>query len=115
MILFFCSVFSETKPYGPDYTEAWRGMKNCYYKKYTRSLGLCNFSSNKIECILKIAAIKPSANLMECNIFRNCKELRKYLKKHKIVLFSNDLYMDRLALRQLIQEENHLTKYISIN
>ncbi|XP_051170313.1 uncharacterized oxidoreductase Mflv_4205-like [Leptopilina boulardi] len=129
MLLLFCPVDSDTKPYGPDYTEAWRGMQNSYYKKYAKSLGLCNFTSNKIECILKIATVKPSANLMNCNVFMNCKDLRKYLKKHKIVLLTNNLYgsvgiasidpgresPDKVHLNQLVPIKELSEKYNKTN
>lgn len=90
MFLLHCSVpKSKTKP---DYTEAWRGMQNSYYKGWTKSIGLSNFYQDKIENLMKIVTIKPSANLLECNILINHKELRKYLKKNKILLMTSKPY-----------------------
>lgn len=60
--------------YSDFFQRTWKSMEYCYYKVrfvqfkgYTKFIGLCHFSINKIENILSICTIKPATIIIECN------------------------------------------------
>ncbi|XP_074578406.1 deoxymugineic acid synthase 1-like [Curcuma longa] len=61
-----------------DLTSVWRAMEECQRMGLTKSIGVSNFSSKKIETLLATAEIPPAANQVEVNPLWQQKKLREF-------------------------------------
>ncbi|KAF6148189.1 hypothetical protein GIB67_011964 [Kingdonia uniflora] len=50
-----------------DFKSVWEGMEECQGLGYTKSIGVCNFSSKKLEQLLSTANILPAVVQVEMN------------------------------------------------
>ncbi|KAM7305852.1 aldo-keto reductase family 1 member B1 [Ixodes scapularis] len=64
-----------------DYLETWEGMEECYEKGLVRDIGLSNFNSEQIMCVLKAAKVKPVMLQVECHPYLNQSQLIEFCKK----------------------------------
>lgn len=64
-----------------DYLETWEGMEECYEKGFVRDIGLSNFNSEQILCVLKAAKVKPVMLQVECHPYLNQSQLIEFCKK----------------------------------
>lgn len=69
-----------------DYIHAYKMMEEAYKKGIVKSLGLSNFTRDKIQEVLDQAEIKPQLLTVECHPYYVQKDLRSYLEPHKIII-----------------------------
>ncbi|XP_057862450.2 NADPH-dependent aldo-keto reductase, chloroplastic [Cryptomeria japonica] len=67
-----------------DIKSTWQGMEQCMEMGRTKAIGLSNFSSKKIEGLLKYAKIPPAVDQVEMHPQWQQKKLRDYCNKHNI-------------------------------
>lgn len=71
------------QPYGA-YVDGWRAMEEAVRAGKVRSIGLSNFSAEKVGQILEVATIKPTVLQVEINPYWNQHELKAALTEHDI-------------------------------
>ncbi|KAJ4711022.1 Aldo/keto reductase [Melia azedarach] len=69
-----------------DFKGVWEGMEECQRLGLTKSIGVSNFSSKKIETILAFATIPPSVNQVEMNPAWQQKKLIEFCKSKSIIV-----------------------------
>ncbi|XP_059073043.1 non-functional NADPH-dependent codeinone reductase 2 [Cryptomeria japonica] len=67
-----------------DIKSTWQGMEQCMEMGLTKAIGVSNFSSKKIEDLLKHAKIPPAVDQVEMHPNWQQKKLRDYCSKHNI-------------------------------
>ncbi|EAX94879.1 oxidoreductase, aldo/keto reductase family protein [Trichomonas vaginalis G3] len=72
-----------------DILETYKAMEECQKKGLTRYIGVSNFSIEQLERVWFNCEIKPYANQVECNIYRQCKPLLEYCESHNIYLVAH--------------------------
>ncbi|KAI0114418.1 aldehyde reductase 1 [Nemania sp. FL0031] len=65
--------------------ETWRGMEALVKKGKVRSIGVSNFTRERIETLLKTAEIKPAVNQIEAHPYLQQPALLDWLKSQDIV------------------------------
>ncbi|XP_057961521.1 D-galacturonate reductase-like [Malania oleifera] len=81
---------ARTSPVPPDYvfpidlTSVWEGMEECQKLGLTKTIGVSNFSTKKLEQILSFAKIPPAVNQVEMNPFWQQKKLTEFCKRKSI-------------------------------
>ena len=61
-------------------------MEKCHSLSLTKSIGVSNFSTKKLEQLLSFATIPPAVNQVELNPSWQQKNLREYCKTKNIVI-----------------------------
>ncbi|XP_010529795.1 PREDICTED: aldo-keto reductase family 4 member C8 [Tarenaya hassleriana] len=51
----------------PDIPSTWKAMEALYHSGRARAIGVSNFSSKKLEDLLKVALVVPAVNQVECH------------------------------------------------
>ncbi|XP_031260388.1 non-functional NADPH-dependent codeinone reductase 2-like [Pistacia vera] len=69
-----------------DYKAVWESMEECQRLGLTKSIGVSNFSSKKLETILSLATIPPSVNQVEMNLVWQQRKLIEYCKANNIII-----------------------------
>ncbi|BFG16327.1 hypothetical protein CerSpe_026010 [Prunus speciosa] len=69
-----------------DFKGLWAAMEESQRLGLTKSIGVSNFSSKKIETLLSFATIPPSVNQVEMSPFWQQKKLRDFCKDNGIVV-----------------------------
>lgn len=64
----------------------WKAMEELADEGKIRAIGVCNFSKEQMEDLLKSARIKPVVNQVECHPIHQQKGLREYLKNKDILM-----------------------------
>lgn len=70
--------FKKGETYPMDFPSVWEAMEECQNLGFTKSIGVCNFSTKKLEKILATAKIPPAVNQVEMNPCWQQKKLREY-------------------------------------
>lgn len=71
------------QPYG-EYVDGWRVMEEAVRAGKVNSIGLSNFSVEKVQEVLDVATIKPAVLQVEINPYWNQHELKAELAEHGI-------------------------------
>ncbi|KAM2636374.1 hypothetical protein EV1_021008 [Malus domestica] len=71
-----------------DFKGVWAAMEESQRLGLTKSIGVSNFSSKKIETLLSFASIPPSVNQVEMSPFWQQKKLRDFCKANGIVVIA---------------------------
>ena len=71
------------QPYG-EYVDGWRAMEEAVRAGKVKSIGLSNFSAEKVQQVLDVATIKPAVLQVEINPYNNQHELKAALAEHNI-------------------------------
>lgn len=71
------------QPYG-EYVDGWRAMEDAVRAGKVKSIGLSNFSAEKVKQVLDVATIKPAVLQVEINPYWNQHELKAELAEHNI-------------------------------
>ncbi|CAL9776960.1 unnamed protein product [Musa acuminata subsp. burmannicoides] len=61
-----------------DMSEVWRAMEECHALGLTKSIGVSNLSSKKLETLLSVAKIPPAVNQVEVNPLWQQQKLREF-------------------------------------
>ncbi|XVE84985.1 hypothetical protein DITRI_Ditri17bG0055700 [Diplodiscus trichospermus] len=69
-----------------DLSSVWAAMEDCQRIGLTKSIGLSNFTCEKLADILAIAKIPPAVNQVEMNPFWQQKKLREFCHENGILL-----------------------------
>ncbi|MED6137351.1 hypothetical protein PIB30_064236 [Stylosanthes scabra] len=69
-----------------DMKGVWASMGQCHKLGLTKSIGVSNFSTKKLEHLLSFASIPPAVNQVELNPSWQQKNLREYCKGKGIVV-----------------------------
>ncbi|CAN7993852.1 unnamed protein product, partial [Ixodes hexagonus] len=64
-----------------DYLETWEGIEECHNKGLVCDIGLSNFNSEQITCVLEAAKVKPVMLQVECHPYLNQSKLIEFCKK----------------------------------
>ena len=115
------------QPYN-DYYGAWRALEELYAEGKVRSIGVDNFTQDRMADFLFFNKVKPAVNMIQCNTVFQREDEEKYLKAQNILLqawsplaagdgrlFENELLKEiaqnhnksvaQIVLRWLIQRE----------
>ncbi|CAH1415026.1 unnamed protein product [Lactuca virosa] len=69
-----------------DIKAVWEAMEECQNLGLTKSIGVSNFSSRKIQQILSFSKIPPAVNQVEMNPIWQQKQLNEFCKENNIIL-----------------------------
>lgn len=68
------------------FTDTWKTMETFVEKKWTKAIGVSNFTIRNLEILLKSANIKPAVNQVELHPYLPQHKLLKFCKDHNIVV-----------------------------
>lgn len=71
------------QPYN-DYYGAWRALEELYAEEKAHSIGVDNFTQDKLADFLFWNKVKPAVNLVECNAFFQREDDRLYMESKNI-------------------------------
>ena len=71
------------QPYN-DYYGAWRALEELYAEGKAHSIGVDNFTQDKLADFLFWNKVKPAVNLVECNAFFQREDERLYMESKNI-------------------------------
>ena len=71
------------QPYN-DYYGAWRALEEMYAEGKAHSIGVDNFTQDKLADFLFWNKVKPAVNLVECNAFFQREDERLYMESKNI-------------------------------
>ena len=76
----------DSKPFSVDeFMDTWRQLEELYDEGLVKAIGMSNMTVTKLDAILPLCRIKPSALEMECHPSFQQQELFDYAIKHDIV------------------------------
>ena len=73
------------QPYN-DYYGAWRALEELYEEGKVKSIGVDNFTQDRMADFLFFNKVKPVVNMIECNAYFQREDERKYLKEQNILM-----------------------------
>ena len=73
------------QPYN-DYYGAWRALEELYEDGKVKSIGVDNFTQDRMADFLFFNKVKPAVNMIECNAYFQREDERKYLKEQNILM-----------------------------
>ena len=73
------------QPYN-DYYGAWRALEELYEEGSVKSIGVDNFTQDRMADFLFFNRIKPAVNMIECNAYFQREEERIYLEQQHILM-----------------------------
>lgn len=73
------------QPYD-DYYGAWRALEELYEDGKVRAIGIDNFTQDRTADFIFFNKIKPMVNLVECNVFFQREDEKKYLDSENILM-----------------------------
>ncbi len=79
----YIDLFLVHQPYG-SYPEAWPVLEELVREDVIKSIGVCNFSEEKLKELMEIASIPPAVNQIEIHPYFLQKDLTEYMKQHGI-------------------------------
>ena len=76
----------DSRPFSPDeFMDTWRQMEELYDEGLVRAIGMSNMTITKLNKVLPLCRIRPSALEMECHPSFQQQELFDYAKAHDMV------------------------------
>lgn len=73
------------QPYN-DYYGAWRALEELYEEGKVKSIGVDNFTQDRMADFLFFNKVKPAVNMIECNAYFQREDERKYLGDQNILM-----------------------------
>ena len=73
------------QPYN-DYYGAWRALEELYEEGKVKSIGVDNFTQDRMADFLFFNKVKPAVNMIECNAYFQREDEFKYLKAQNILM-----------------------------
>ena len=73
------------QPYN-DYYGAWRALEELYEDGKVKSIGVDNFTQDRMADFLFFNKVKPAVNTIECNTYFQREDERKYLNEQNILM-----------------------------
>ncbi|KAI3860915.1 hypothetical protein MKW92_030260 [Papaver armeniacum] len=78
----------EDEIFAMDYRGVWAAMEECQNLGLTKSIGVSNFSSKKLQELMAVANIPPAVNQVEMNPAFQQKNLIEYCKANNIFVIA---------------------------
>lgn len=69
-----------------DYYGAWRALEELYEEGKVKSIGVDNFTQDRMADFLFFIKVKPAVNMIECNAYFQREDERKYLDEQNILM-----------------------------
>ena len=73
------------QPYN-DYYGAWRALEELYEEGKVKSIGVDNFTQDRMADFLFFNKVKPAVNMIECNAYFQREDECNYLKEQNILM-----------------------------
>ena len=73
------------QPYN-NYYGAWRALEELYEDGKVKSIGVDNFTQDRMADFLFFNKVKPAVNMIECNTYFQREDERKYLNEQNILM-----------------------------
>ena len=73
------------QPYN-DYYGAWRALEELYEEGKVKSIGVDNFTQDRMADFLFFNKVKPAVNMIECNAYFQREDECKYLTEQNILM-----------------------------
>ena len=73
------------QPYN-DYYGAWRALEELYEEGKVKSIGVDNFTQDRMADFLFFNKVKPAVNMIECNAYFQREDECRYLKEQNILM-----------------------------
>ena len=73
------------QPYN-DYYGAWRALEELYEEGKVKSIGVDNFTQDRMADFLFFNKVKPAVNMIECNAYFQREDERRFLKEQNILM-----------------------------
>ena len=73
------------QPYN-DYYGAWRALEELYEEGKVKSIGVDNFTQDRMADFLFFNKVKPAVNMIECNAYFQREDESRYLKGQNILM-----------------------------
>ena len=73
------------QPYN-DYYGAWRALEELYEEEKIKSIGVDNFTQDRMADFLFFNKVRPAVNMIECNAYFQREDERKYLREQNIIM-----------------------------
>ena len=81
----YVDLFLIHQPYN-DYYGAWRALEELYEEGKVKSIGVDNFTQDRMADFLFFNKVKPAVNMIECNTYFQREDERKYLNEQNILM-----------------------------
>ena len=81
----YVDLFLIHQPYN-DYYGAWRALEELYEEGKVKSIGVDNFTQDRMADFLFFNKVKPAVNMIECNTYFQREDERKYLSDQNILM-----------------------------
>ena len=69
-----------------DYYGAWRALEELYEEGKIKSIGVDNFTQDRMADFLFFNKVRPAVNMIECNAYFQREDERKYLREQNIIM-----------------------------
>ena len=69
-----------------DYYGAWRALEELYEEGKIKSIGVDNFTQDRMADFLFFNKVRPAVNMIECNAYFQREDERKYLSEQNIIM-----------------------------
>ena len=69
-----------------DYYGAWRALEELYEEEKIKSIGVDNFTQDRMADFLFFNKVRPAVNMIECNAYFQREDERKYLREQNIIM-----------------------------
>ena len=69
-----------------DYYGAWRALEELYEEEQIKSIGVDNFTQDRMADFLFFNKVRPAVNMIECNAYFQREDERKYLREQNIIM-----------------------------
>lgn len=73
------------QPYN-DYYGAWRALEELYEEGKVKSIGVDNFTQDRVADFLFFNKVKPAVNMIECNAYFQREDECRFLKEQNILM-----------------------------
>ena len=73
------------QPYN-DYSGAWKALEELYADGKVKSIGVDNFTQDRLADFIFFNKIKPAVNMIECNTFFQRENELQYLKEQNVIM-----------------------------
>lgn len=81
----YVDLYSIHQPYN-DYYGAWHALEELYEEGKVKSIGVDNFTQDRMADFLFFNKVKPVVNMIECNVYFQREDECEFLKEQNILM-----------------------------
>ena len=85
----------------PDIPSTWKALEALYDAGKTRAIGVSNFSTKKLEDLIKVARVPPAVNQVECHPSWQQTKLHAFCKSNGVYLSVSRRIFNRFYLLEI--------------